>query len=104
MIPLLVLSLGAIGAGFLFHDYFIGHDRAHFWGAALAVPQHDVLEAIHQRLGGGNPITGQGMHAGYLEAGWNRDKPRLTLPEPLEGVSRYDEIPLWRRVRVGWLS
>jgi len=68
MIPLLVLSLGAIGAGFLFHDYFIGHDRAHFWGAALAVPQHDVLEAIHHIPAWGKWLPTMAMVAGLLLA------------------------------------
>ena len=35
LIPLGLLSLGAIFAGFLFYDSFVGHDQASFWAGAL---------------------------------------------------------------------
>ena len=33
--PLYVLAAGALAAGFVFKDYFIGHDEALFWGTAI---------------------------------------------------------------------
>ena len=36
LLPLIILSLGAIFAGFLFKDLFIGHDgENHFWGESI---------------------------------------------------------------------
>ncbi|NMD08883.1 MAG: NADH-quinone oxidoreductase subunit L [Phyllobacteriaceae bacterium] len=35
LIPLYVLALGAIVAGYLFQDYFIGHEEAVFWGKSI---------------------------------------------------------------------
>ena len=47
-VPLLVLVAGAIGAGFLAKDWFVGANRHAFWGAALKLPaNHDVLDKIH---------------------------------------------------------
>ena len=46
--PLFVLALGAIFAGYLGYDLFVGEERAAFWGDALLVlPANDTLEAIH---------------------------------------------------------
>jgi NADH-quinone oxidoreductase subunit L len=46
-IPLAVLALGAIFAGFLFAPYFVGHEREAFWGASLVLPAKDVIEEAH---------------------------------------------------------
>jgi NADH-quinone oxidoreductase subunit L len=35
LVPLLVLATGAVIAGFVFDDWFIGPDRNRFWGAAI---------------------------------------------------------------------
>ena len=49
LIPLYVLAVGALGAGFVFKDYFIGHDPAHFWGASLFYGEHNhILHAMHE--------------------------------------------------------
>jgi len=37
LVPLLVLSVGAIAAGFVFAPYFIGEDRTAFWRGAIFV-------------------------------------------------------------------
>ena len=43
--PLAVLALGAICAGFLAKDLFVGEGREHFWREAILVlPAHDTLE------------------------------------------------------------
>jgi NADH-quinone oxidoreductase subunit L len=44
LIPLLVLSVGAIGAGFIFEPLFVGHERAEFWkGAIFTAASNHVL-------------------------------------------------------------
>jgi NADH-quinone oxidoreductase subunit L len=46
-LPLIVLALGAIGAGALFVKQFIGEDRAAFWrGAIFTSPANHVLDQI----------------------------------------------------------
>jgi NADH-quinone oxidoreductase subunit L len=48
LFPLAVLAIGAVVAGYLGVEYFVGEKRAEFWGASLFVlPKHDVLEHIH---------------------------------------------------------
>lgn len=48
-IPLCVLAMGAIFAGYLGADYFIGDARLAFWGPAIFVaPEHrDLFEKMH---------------------------------------------------------
>ncbi|HPG88656.1 MAG TPA: NADH-quinone oxidoreductase subunit L [Hyphomicrobium sp.] len=49
LIPLGVLSLGAIAAGFVFKDYFIGHDEAEFWATSLFRSESNhILHEMHQ--------------------------------------------------------
>ncbi|AOO82512.1 NADH-quinone oxidoreductase subunit L [Bosea vaviloviae] len=49
LIPLAVLSLGAVAAGFVFKDAFIGHDYEHFWKAALFTGKDNhILHAMHE--------------------------------------------------------
>ncbi len=47
MIPLIVLALGALVAGFAFATDFIGEARGEFWHGALAAAGGETLEAIH---------------------------------------------------------
>jgi NADH-quinone oxidoreductase subunit L len=48
LVPLGVLSLGAVFAGFLFHGPFIeAEEGAHFWGASIAFDTH-LAHAIHE--------------------------------------------------------
>jgi NADH-quinone oxidoreductase subunit L len=35
LIPLIVLALGAVVAGYVFDDWFIGADRSRFWGSSI---------------------------------------------------------------------
>ncbi|MCF6198347.1 MAG: NADH-quinone oxidoreductase subunit L [Hyphomicrobiaceae bacterium] len=46
LIPLYVLAVGALAAGFIFKDYFIGDHPADFWGRSIADTQH-IVEAMH---------------------------------------------------------
>jgi NADH-quinone oxidoreductase subunit L len=49
MIPLALLSLGAIAAGFAFKDAFIGHHYEHFWKTALFTGKDNhILHAMHE--------------------------------------------------------
>ncbi|MBL8705007.1 MAG: NADH-quinone oxidoreductase subunit L [Rhodospirillales bacterium] len=46
--PLVVLVIGAVVAGKLGYNSFVGDARVDFWGKAILVlPQHDSLEAAH---------------------------------------------------------
>jgi len=46
--PLIFLALGAVFAGGIAHDFFVGEERASFWGnSILVLGEHDPLEAIH---------------------------------------------------------
>ena len=47
LIPLLLLSIGAIAAGFVFHGFFIeAEEGAHFWNGSLAFNTH-LMHAMH---------------------------------------------------------
>jgi NADH-quinone oxidoreductase subunit L len=49
LVPLIVLSLGAVFAGFVFVDYFVGHDQVEFWrGAIYNAPTNHVLHQAHE--------------------------------------------------------
>ena len=48
LVPLYVLAIGAIFAGVAGYEYFVGHHRAEFWGAAIKVlPENDSIEHAH---------------------------------------------------------
>ncbi len=48
IIPLLFLAGGAIGAGYLGYEYFVGHEAGRFWGDSLLVlDSHRALENAH---------------------------------------------------------
>jgi NADH-quinone oxidoreductase subunit L len=48
MVPLYILAAGAVLAGFIWHDFFIGHAEhiAHFFGGSVVVV-NEVVEATH---------------------------------------------------------
>ena len=47
--PLFVLAAGALFAGVIFHDYFIGENYEEFWKAALFVlPDNHILHDFHE--------------------------------------------------------
>ena len=45
--PLIVLAIGAVFAGFVFHEAFIGEGRVAFWNGALVTAAHDIMEEAH---------------------------------------------------------
>lgn len=48
LIPLYLLAVGAIFAGFISHDYFYGHHYVEFWqGALFTGPENKLLEEFH---------------------------------------------------------
>jgi NADH-quinone oxidoreductase subunit L len=48
LIPLYVLAIGAVFAGLLGYEYFVGHHRAEFWGASIKVlAENDTIERAH---------------------------------------------------------
>nr|WP_272211678.1 NADH-quinone oxidoreductase subunit L [Marinicella sp. W31]MDC2877568.1 NADH-quinone oxidoreductase subunit L [Marinicella sp. W31] len=48
LIPLIVLSVGALFAGVVFAEFFYGHDYSEFWkGALFTGPHNEVLEEHH---------------------------------------------------------
>ncbi len=50
LLPLVVLAIGSIGAGFLGFEYFVGEGRAEFWGKAIQImPVHDAIAAAHHQ-------------------------------------------------------
>ena len=49
LIPLILLSVGAVAAGFVFYENFVGHHEAEFWrGAIFNGPENHVLHAAHE--------------------------------------------------------
>ena len=47
-VPLLILALGAVAAGMVFHGYFVGHHHTEFWnGAIFTKPENTILEDLH---------------------------------------------------------
>ena len=47
-VPLFILAAGALLAGFVFKDYFIGHDHEHFWhGAVFMGEDNHIMEEMH---------------------------------------------------------
>ena len=46
LVPLFILAIGAIASGFMFKDYFIGHEFEAFWHGAVA--NGPVMEEMHQ--------------------------------------------------------
>ena len=48
LVPLLLLSVGAIFAGYAFVEHFIGHEQELFWnGAIFNLPAKHALDAMH---------------------------------------------------------
>jgi NADH-quinone oxidoreductase subunit L len=49
LVPLYVLAAGALAAGFIFKNYFIGHDEALFWGSSLyRAPENEIIKTMEE--------------------------------------------------------
>ncbi|MGE0254003.1 MAG: NADH-quinone oxidoreductase subunit L [Alphaproteobacteria bacterium] len=46
LVPLFVLAAGAIFAGWLAYEYFVGHDMAEFWARSILM-RHNIIEEAH---------------------------------------------------------
>ena len=52
LVPLFVLAAGAMFAGYLTEDFFVGDERAEFWkNPVLVLPEHDSLAAAEHMHG-----------------------------------------------------
>ncbi len=48
LVPIILLAVGAVFAGFVFAPYFVGHHENEFWrGAIFSGPENHVLEHAH---------------------------------------------------------
>ncbi|MDA8232342.1 MAG: NADH-quinone oxidoreductase subunit L [Magnetospirillum sp.] len=48
IVPLMVLAAGAVFAGWLGRDMFVGHEEAGFWRSSIEVlPSHPAMEGMH---------------------------------------------------------
>jgi NADH-quinone oxidoreductase subunit L len=69
LLPLVVLALGAVVAGFVFHDAFIGEESNDFWkGALFTGPNNHILETMHHLPGWVSFLPTLMMILGFLLA------------------------------------
>jgi len=48
LVPLYVLGIGAVAAGFVAADWFVGEDLPHFWASSVFIlPEHHALHEAH---------------------------------------------------------
>ncbi|HHN67950.1 MAG TPA: NADH-quinone oxidoreductase subunit L [Thermopetrobacter sp.] len=98
LVPLYVLAAGALLAGWLFKDMFIGESEALFWGRALLRgPDNEILHHMHQVPGWVVWSATVMMAAGFAIA-WLFYIARPALPEKLATALR----PLYRFVLNKW--
>jgi len=49
VLPLVVLAVGAVAAGFVGEETFVGHDFAEYWRASISIlPEHGALLGMHE--------------------------------------------------------
>ena len=71
LIPLAVLAIGAVVAGFAFKEAFIGHDYDHFWkGALFTGADNHILHEMHEVPGWVVASPFVMMVLGFLIALW----------------------------------
>ncbi|WP_414471160.1 NADH-quinone oxidoreductase subunit L [Microvirga sp. M2] len=69
LLPLIVLAIGAVVAGFVFRDAFLGHGYQEFWkGALFTRPDNNILEEMHHVPGWVPFLPTVMMIAGFLLA------------------------------------
>ncbi len=68
LIPLFVLAAGALAAGFVFKDYFIGHDYEHFWHGSIAM--NAIIHTMHEVPEWVAWAPTLAMAAGFVVAVW----------------------------------
>jgi NADH-quinone oxidoreductase subunit L len=86
LVPLYVLALGALAAGFIFKDFFIGHEEALFWGSAIyRAPENEIIHAIHEVPSWVSYSPFIVMVLGFCLAGWFYIM-NTTLPQKLAAM------------------
>ena len=86
LVPLYVLALGALAAGFVFKDFFIGHEEALFWGSAIyRAPENEIIHAIHEVPSWVSYSPFIAMVLGFCLAGWFYIM-NTTLPQKLAAM------------------
>jgi NADH-quinone oxidoreductase subunit L len=92
LIPLGVLSLGAVLAGFLFHHEFIERGRrAHFWEGSVAFNEH-LMHAMH-----GVPTWVKWAPFGVMAPAWHRLAglyPQSEIPAKVPAIPAAAHLPL----------
>ncbi|MCB8820676.1 NADH-quinone oxidoreductase subunit L [Microvirga rosea] len=69
LVPLVVLAIGALVAGLVFHEAFLGHGAAEFWkGSLFTRPENHILEEMHHIPGWVPLIPTVMMALGFLLA------------------------------------
>jgi NADH-quinone oxidoreductase subunit L len=69
VLPLVVLAIGAVVAGLVFHEAFIGHGYQEFWKGALFIrPDNNILEEMHHIPGWVPYLPTVMMAAGFVLA------------------------------------
>ncbi len=93
-VPLIFLALGALGAGWIGYDTFVGEGRAAFWGKSIVVlPAHDSIAIAHHAT----PVWVQALTLivafGGIAVAWYWYMRRTDLPartaRALGGVYRF---------------
>ncbi len=114
--PLVLLAVGALGAGYAFHEYFIGKGYAEFWrGSLFTLPENKILEEAHHVPGWVVASPTVAMIAGFLVA-WLAYVARPGIPawtvrtfKPIHAFLAnkwyFDELYDWLLVRpTRWLA
>ncbi|MGO4524006.1 NADH-quinone oxidoreductase subunit L [Microvirga sp. 2MCAF35] len=89
LLPLLVLAIGAVVAGFVFHGAFIGEGYQEFWkGALFTRPENEILETMHHLPGWVPLLPTIMMILGFLVAVYmyiidNKQPAKLAADHPI---------------------
>ncbi|MFZ5719989.1 MAG: NADH-quinone oxidoreductase subunit L [Pseudomonadota bacterium] len=86
-LPLILLSVGAIAAGFAFHHQFIGDEKAEFWRGAI----YNAPVAHHEP-------AGEAVHAApaaHAEAAMPAAEAAGPAPEHAEAAAEAHHAPAW---------
>jgi NADH-quinone oxidoreductase subunit L len=95
-IPLIVLAVGAIGAGFAFHHQFIGDHKNEFWrGAIYNAPVQHGAAAVHAESPATANAAGEHAAAGHAEASQAAATAEGPEPGHDEASAEAHHAPTW---------
>ncbi|MBZ6074971.1 NADH-quinone oxidoreductase subunit L [Microvirga puerhi] len=89
LVPLALLAFGALVAGAVFHDAFLGHGAEEFWkGALFTRPENHILEEMHHIPGWVPYVPTVMMALGFVLAYYmyivdNKQPARLAADHPI---------------------